>query len=128
MSSKEKRSLKAESKNNNKGLIGAATMLSFVGMLNIMSPSSENICGQYNENHQYQTEKVELIEPRVLEGKNDLNMEDFEEQLNQSGDLLNEWTLDNNVYDGGVAVVNEADDEFAFAGDFAPAKPDSVVN
>ena len=36
-SSKEKRSLKAESKNNNKGLIASATMLSVVGMLNIMN-------------------------------------------------------------------------------------------
>ena len=98
-------------------------MLSVVGMLNIMSPGNENICGNYREVGQYATEKVELIEPRVLEGKADLSMADFEEERDQD-DLLNDWTLDNNVYDGAPEHFN---DEFGYAGDFAPAKPDQVA-
>ena len=50
-------------------------------------------------------------------------MEDFEEQLNENGDLLNDWTLDNNVYDGDHDY-SEVGDEYAFAGDFAPISPD----
>lgn len=76
--SKEKRREKAESKSNNKGLIGAATMLSVVGMLNYMGQAEAPACTFLNEMESQQMPVDELRVARVSEAKSELSASDFE--------------------------------------------------
>ena len=59
---KEKRETKVDSKSNNKGLIGAATMLSVVSMLNYMGNEAgfpSQVCTSLDEN--YSEHGVEVL-------------------------------------------------------------------
>ena len=110
-SSKEKRSAKTDQKSN-KGLIGAATMLSVVGMLNYMGNGQVPTFTSLNEQY---TSQVPLEQFRILraqDAKNDI--ENF---------VIDEEEEQENSYD--VYSIEEdmqpLFDEYDFAGNLVPA-------
>ena len=108
---KERRETKIDSKNN-KGLIGSATMLTFVGMLNYMGNGEmpQNVCGGTQLDEQFVDSS-----PLMTAINND-----DESQTIDSNRLTNDWSLDR--------AFEPKFDDYDFIGDLMPANPDLVAS
>ena len=109
-SPKEKRSAKTDQKSN-KGLIGAATMLSVVGMLNYMGNGQVPICTSLNEQYASQVPLEQFRILRAQDAKN--NIENFVIDEGEEEESYDVYSLEEDM--------QPLFDEYDFAGNLVPA-------